>query len=111
MKNKNIIFYAMPFIAMVLALFGCVKNDTLDHLGVSSVQKLYEPFDNRFVKLQPTTSASVVFEWAQAKAEDGSLVIYEIAFDKIDGDFSSPIYKCHLMTMENITKLRSAIKY
>ena len=92
MKNKYFI-YTLSFIAIIAAIFGCVKNDTLDHLNVSAVKKLYAPFDNKFLKLQPATLENVLFEWEQAKAEDGSLVIYEIAFDKVDGDFSSPVYK------------------
>jgi hypothetical protein len=78
---------------LLITLFGCTKDKSLDHTRVTEVTNLFTPDDNRFVKLQPTTSASVVFEWEQARAEDGGLVMYEIAFDKMDGDFSHPVYK------------------
>lgn len=86
----------LSFITMSLALFaivGCKKDKNMDHTAVTAVKNIFTPEDNRFVKLQPATSASVVFEWEQAKAEDGGLVMYEIAFDKEGGDFSKPVYK------------------
>lgn len=79
--------------AAVLALAGCDKDKNLDHTKVSEVGNIFTPEDNLFVKLQPTTSASVVFEWEQARAEDGGLVMYEVAFAKADGDFSKPVFK------------------
>lgn len=77
----------------LLAFMACEKDKNLDHTAVTAVKNIFTPEDNRFVKLQPATSASVVFEWEQAKAEDGGLVMYEIAFDKEGGDFSKPVYK------------------
>jgi hypothetical protein len=78
---------------VLLALIGCNKDKKLDHTAVTEVKNVFTPEDNRFVKLQPATSASVVFEWEQARAEDGGLVMYEVAFDKEGGDFSKPVYK------------------
>jgi hypothetical protein len=72
---------------------GCDKDERDINLNVAPVKALYAPDDNSFVKLQPATGASVVFEWEAAKAEDGTLVMYELAFDKEDGDFSQPVYK------------------
>jgi starch-binding outer membrane protein SusE/F len=78
---------------VLLALTGCDKDRNLDHTAVTEVKNVFTPEDNRFVKLLPATSASVVFEWEQARAEDGGLVMYEVAFDKEGGDFSKPVYK------------------
>ncbi|WP_041257766.1 SusE domain-containing protein [Fibrella aestuarina] len=61
--------------------------------NISTVTTFFAPNDNQAVKLQPATPAAVVFEWDQARAEDGTLVLYELAFDKESGDFSKPIYK------------------
>lgn len=77
----------------MLALGACSKDKKLDHTAVSQVSVIFAPDDNRYVKLQPATSATVLFEWEQARAEDGGLVMYEIAFDKEGGDFSKPVYK------------------
>jgi len=83
---------------MLIALFafllaGCSKNEKDINLNVSAVSAFYAPIDNLFVRLEPATSATVGFEWEQAKAEDGSLVMYEVGFDKVGGDFSNPVYK------------------
>jgi starch-binding outer membrane protein SusE/F len=87
MKSKIL---HLAFFLFLLVLAGCSKKDTLDHLQVTAVQSLYDPEDNKSIKL--TTSGSLVFDWEAAKAEDGGLVMYELAFDKEGGDFSSPIY-------------------
>ncbi len=67
------------------------KDDYSLNTNIQPVGKLTAPLHNKFTKLQPATSASVLFEWDQARAEDGSLVLYEVAFDKESGDFSNPI--------------------
>jgi hypothetical protein len=78
--------------AVSLFITSCDDDDSIN-TNISPVKSLFAPADNLFVKLAPTTEASVVFEWEQSKAEDGTLVLYEVVFDKESGDFSSPIYK------------------
>ncbi|MBV7530616.1 SusE domain-containing protein [Chitinophaga sp. sic0106] len=80
-------------ILLSVLLFSCKRDDYSLNTNLQPVAKLTAPLDNKFIKLQPTTSATVSFEWDQARAEDGSLVIYEVAFDKENGDFSAPIAK------------------
>ncbi len=46
----------------LLAIVGCKKDKNMDHTAVTAVKNIFTPEDNRFVKLQPATSASVVFE-------------------------------------------------
>jgi hypothetical protein len=83
----------LSFLLAILALAGCEKDERDINSNISEVTAFYAPNDNIFVRLEPATSASVVFEWEQARAEDGSLVMYEVAFDEETGDFSTPIYK------------------
>ncbi|NLU90408.1 SusE domain-containing protein [Chitinophaga sp. Ak27] len=80
-------------IILSVLLFSCKRDDYSLNTNLQPVAKLTAPLDNKYIKLQPTTSATVSFEWDQARAEDGSLVMYEVAFDKADGDFSSPVAK------------------
>lgn len=82
----------LPFVMGIL-LSSCKKDDYELNTNLQPVSRLTAPADNKFVKLQPATSATVSFEWDQARAEDGSLVLYEVAFDKENGDFSNPIAK------------------
>jgi hypothetical protein len=42
--------------------------------------------------LNTKSTASQSFQWEQAKAADGSLLLYEVAFDQVGGDFSKPFY-------------------
>ena len=83
----------LSFLLLMVGLAGCDKDERDINDTISDVTAFYAPNDNLFVRLEPATSASVVFEWEQARAEDGSLVMYEVAFDKEGGDFKSPIYK------------------
>ncbi|MBE9583226.1 SusE domain-containing protein [Mucilaginibacter sp. JRF] len=88
--KKNI--FCIVLAGIIATVFsGCKKDKTLEHTNVSAVQNLYLPEDNKFLKLDPG-SATVTFEWEQAKAEDNGFVAYEVAFTKEDGDFSKPIY-------------------
>lgn len=83
------ILLAVPVITGLL-LTGCQKDNELN-TNLKAVSKLSAPVDDKYIKLQPATSASVSFEWEQARAEDGSLVMYEVVFDKGDGNFSAPL--------------------
>ena len=93
MKKIIINFSSFLTLLYLMLLIGCSKSDRDINMNITEVGAFYAPNDNLHVKLEPATSASVTFEWEQAKAEDGSLVMYEIAFDKESGSFSSPVYK------------------
>jgi len=82
------------FFPLVLALMlgGCKKDSRSIDLNVTAVATLYTPVDDQYIKLDPKNNPSQTFQWEQAKAEDGSLVLYEVAFDQTGGDFSKPFY-------------------
>jgi starch-binding outer membrane protein SusE/F len=90
--KRHIYFYIIALIFTTL-FTGCDDDKESINVNITPVSTFYAPNDNLFVKLQPTTEASVVFEWDKARAEDGTMVLYEIAFDKEAGDFSAPVYK------------------
>jgi len=80
------------FVCAALSLASCKNENTLQNLNVTAVQTLYEPINNKSIVLQPTPGANVYFEWEPALAEDGSLTLYQVAFDKEGSDFSKPLY-------------------
>ena len=86
----------IPFVFVLLVVAAACKksyNYSLDQT-VSAVATLFTPQDSFYVKLQPATGASVVFEWSEAHAADGSLVQYEIAFDtSLADNFKHPVFK------------------
>lgn len=43
------------------------------------------------VQLDVTSSERVVFFWSGAKAADGGIILYEVLFDRLGGDFSAPL--------------------
>lgn len=86
------ILLALP-VSLGLILTGCGKDDHELNTNLQPVSRLNAPVADKYIKLQPATSATVSFEWDQARAEDGSLVLYEVVIDKDGGDFSNPIAK------------------
>lgn len=80
------------FIGICLLNIQCKKDERDINLNLSAVPDIFTPADGKYIKLDPKSGASESFEWAQAKAEDGSLVLYEVAFDQENGDFSHPFY-------------------
>ncbi|MEO6723102.1 MAG: SusE domain-containing protein [Ferruginibacter sp.] len=91
MKNKFNKYLGL-FCSAILLLAACSKNDRAINLNITPVAGFFTPDDNKFIKLKPAANLTEVFEWDQAKAEDGSLVLYEVAFDQENGDFSHPFY-------------------
>jgi starch-binding outer membrane protein SusE/F len=72
---------------------NCTKEKELN-LNVTSVTSLKSPEDNASVELEITnlSTGKLLFQWDQAYAEDGSLVLYDVVFDQVGGDFSKPFY-------------------
>ncbi|MFD1771462.1 SusE domain-containing protein [Sphingobacterium suaedae] len=60
---------------------------------ITAVNNLFEPLDNKAVKLVSSSTASLFFEWETALVQDGGAPLYEVVFDKVGGDFSKPLYK------------------
>lgn len=78
--------------SVVLFFTYCSDNGEVRDTGVTAVKTFYEPSDEKVVRLESSASAILYFEWEPAKAEDSGGALYELAFDKEDGDFSEPIF-------------------
>ncbi|MFD0793914.1 SusE domain-containing protein [Mucilaginibacter litoreus] len=89
---KNIFYCLSAGVMALLLVTGCKKDKTIDTADVTPVNNLFAPEDAKYVKIPSGASGSVSFEWEQARAADNGLVLYEVAFDKEGGDFSSPLY-------------------
>jgi hypothetical protein len=90
---KKIIKLAGIMLLVVIAASSCKKDNRPLDLTLTPVGTLATPNDNADVKLDPTSSANILFKWDAASTADGGLILYEIAFDKEGGDFSKPVYK------------------
>ncbi|MDR0506145.1 MAG: SusE domain-containing protein [Dysgonamonadaceae bacterium] len=95
---KSIIIKLTVIASFIVAFVSCSSNGEVRELGVSAVKNLYEPDNGKAIVLQSSASAALYFEWEPAMAEDGGMVLYEVAFDKTDGDFSNPVF---VMASEN----------
>jgi hypothetical protein len=86
---QNLIFYSL--LCLVMTIIGCDDEEDLN-LNLTEVQNLLAPEDNASIALKPSQNLFTDFQWDQARAEDGSLVLYEVVFDQVEGDFSAPFY-------------------
>ncbi len=87
--------FSHPLLLLVMLvglLAGCKKDDKALDDTIAPVSNYISPADNMSIKLDPPSNAAVTFEWSQARAADGTLVLYEVVFDKDGGDFSKPVY-------------------
>lgn len=73
-----------------ISLVSCDNDDSMSNSNVSAVNTLYAPADNKFYDLGAQSAA--IFEWEGAKAEDNGVVLYDVVFDRENGDFSNPVY-------------------
>ncbi len=90
---KHTIAKSAFFFLLICILFNYCKKDTRNiDQNLTAVPALFAPDDNVYIKLDPTANPTHVFQWDQARAADGSLVLYEVAFDQAGGDFSKPFY-------------------
>ncbi|MGV8095061.1 MAG: SusE domain-containing protein [Mangrovibacterium sp.] len=75
------------FIVLLIAGFGCEEDYNLN--TQFSVPTELTPVDP--VTIDVTSTNNVVLSWTGGGAEDGSLVIYQVLFDKEGGDFSNAL--------------------
>jgi hypothetical protein len=87
MKNIGI---KLLILSLLTSLFvACDSEGVVRDYGVTAVQKLYAPDNGKAIVLH--AKGSLTFEWEPALAEDGGNPLYEIIFDKENGDFSVPV--------------------
>jgi len=89
MKKIFLLSFAVMLIAM--AFTSCKKDVRSLSTSVPPVSTLTAPGNDTSVTLVPATGPSIVFKWNPAPTPD--LVLYEVAFDKPNGNFSNPVYK------------------
>ena len=86
-------FKVIAMVALAASIVSCKKDDMkYADAEVSAVENLYAPADGKAVKLLSSSSAALYFEWESALVADGGAAQYEVVFDKLDGDFSKPLY-------------------
>lgn len=78
-------------LSLLITSVACDDDEDLN-LNLTEVSNLLAPEDNAHILLNPSQNMSVSFQWDQARAEDGSLVLYDVVFDQVDGDFTNPFY-------------------
>ena len=89
---KSIVYKSLALATVLVAAASCSDNMEYTDVTPNPVTAFYEPANGKSVKLVPSATASLFFEWEAAHAADGSVPQYELAFYKAD-DTTTPIYK------------------
>lgn len=89
---KSIVIKLMLITSAALAFMGCDDNMGKTDSRLASVKTLLEPADGNSYVLEPSASASIYFEWQNVSEAEAGTALYQVAFDKVDGDFSKPVY-------------------
>ncbi|RNL51816.1 SusE domain-containing protein [Pedobacter jejuensis] len=92
MKNLKTIICLLAI--CFVAITSCKKDERDLNESINSTGSLSIPQNSQSIKLTPANAlATQQFKWTAASPEDGGLILYEVAFDKENGDFSKPMYK------------------
>ncbi len=89
---EKILIKPIIVFSFIFAFIACSDDGEVRDLDVTAVSAFYEPDNGKTIALQASASATLYFEWEPARAEDSGMVLYEVAFDKNDGDFSDPLF-------------------
>lgn len=84
--------FLLDLLAMLCAtaFYSCKKDVRTLDMSLQPVTTINAPANDTSINIAPTTGSSVVFKWTPSASSD--LVLYEVVFDKVGGDFSKPIY-------------------
>lgn len=96
MKKRYIPITLCALVALMLV--ACSDNMGTPDKRLAPVTTFVEPMDAREVVLQPDLAASLYFEWERVDPAEAGILTYHIAFDRGDGDFTSPI---HIVKADN----------
>jgi starch-binding outer membrane protein SusE/F len=91
---KHYIKFSLGLLVVAAIVVQNCTSDKELNLNLTPISALSAPANNTFVLLKSSqlTTNSVLFQWEQSRAEDGSLVLYDVVFDQEGGDFSNPFF-------------------
>ena len=89
---KKIVIRLTVIASLLFALAACEDDGGDTDTRLTAVKALVEPLDGKEVVLETSTGASTYFEWEYCNVEESGAAVYQLAFDKADGDFSNPVY-------------------
>lgn len=76
----------------IMLLMSCTENYELK-VGFDAPESLVTPLNNQVIAIDLESGTQTYFEWSKSKSYYGGVVLYEVYFDKENGDFSNPIFK------------------
>lgn len=93
--------------SVLLAMVSCQEDYELN-TDFAAPTELSSPAS---IQLNVSSSTPVVLSWSGGGAVDGGIVLYEVLFDKADGDFSQPLatVKSDLGAMPSLSITHAAI--
>ncbi|MFC5684035.1 SusE domain-containing protein [Flavobacterium sp. MAHUQ-51] len=87
---KKYYYILFNFVAILL-LMGCGNDEYALKVGFEAPKELITPINNEFIVVNLESNTNTLFQWAKSSSQYGGVVLYEVVFDKVNGDFSNPI--------------------
>lgn len=78
-------------LCLSLGLISCEKEYTLNGEINAGITEML-PASNFRQKIEPASEETLRFSWNPVSAKDGGVILYEVLFDREEGDFSKPVY-------------------
>ncbi len=81
--------------AVLFTLAACNDNMGDTDSRLDAPNGLIEPIDGKSLALEVSAASTAYFEWEYADVDKVGTLLYQVVFDKADGDFSNPVYKLY----------------
>lgn len=98
---KKILLFNLV-VTLLIAVTSCNDEDYSFNPTFTTPTELSSP---KSITLDVTSGVPVILSWTGGGAEDGGIILYNVLFDKGDGDFSQPLatYKSDLGAEPQLT--------
>lgn len=89
---KSIISYSAIALFLLAGATSCSNDMEYVDVNATPVSLFYEPANGKAINLVASNTASLLFEWASAYAENGAVPQYEVVFYS-PNDTENPLYR------------------
>lgn len=93
MKNNSFIKSILLVSLATMAISSCKQDIRSLDISFTPVTNLITPSDQTDIQLNAQSDSNIVFQWTPATTPDSGLILYQVAFDSVGGNFNKPIYK------------------
>lgn len=84
-------YYILFNFFTILLFMSCGNDEYALQTGFDAPSELVTPIDNELISVDLESNTNTLFEWSKSESYYGGVVLYEVVFDEVNGDFSTPL--------------------